>query len=161
MGMVPPALDLFSVKSLNACDQQGSNIKPFLHLHLYEKPRKQLKVCTTRTLEVFTRLANSGICLWLLNLPNAVISLGVQPLCWPWRGKSAMRNNWVRSTALCPPLSTRGKHWRMPTPTLKSSKIWAWLLKQWSMSMKKCKWGLSKWFDCFVWSFTLTRAGQT
>lgn len=80
----------------------------------------------------------------LTNLFTAPLS--VQRLYRPWRGKSAMRSSWLRSTVRCPPSSSRGRRSRTPTPTRKCSRTWATLQRQWRLRTKTCKrcWGTSQ-----------------
>lgn len=56
-----------------------------------------------------------------------------------WRGRNAMRSNWPRSMGLCPPSSSRGRHWRTPTLTPRCSRIWDSLQRPWRLHTKTCK----------------------
>ena len=69
----------------------------------------------------------------------STVSLSVQRLYRPWRGKSATRSSWLRSTVRCPPSSSRGRRSRTPTPTPKCWRTWATLQRPWRLRTKTCK----------------------
>lgn len=50
-----------------------------------------------------------------------------------------MKSSWVGSTERCRPSSSRGKRLRMPTPTPKFSKTWAWLPRPWRKHTRTCE----------------------